>query len=199
VRLHAVEHRHRLPQRLKLLLIRLVSGRRVPDVVKTLLYRPEFFGRPMCDWTQAVMRGPSPWSVGERELFAAFTSRLNQCVFWTGAHGAVASLALKQEKRDDKLVAAVLADWRTAPLDPKLRATLGFLEKLTLTPADVRAADLTPLRAAGVSDDAIEDAINACVLFNIYDRLADSLSFHLPGPDGYAASGRSLMKRGYLI
>jgi len=58
-----------------------VSMRRVPDVVKTLFYRPEFFGGPMCDWTQAVMRGPSPWSVGERELFAAFTSRLNQCLF----------------------------------------------------------------------------------------------------------------------
>ena len=81
MRLHAVEHGHRLPQRLKLVLIRLVSMRRVPDVVKTLFYRPEFFGGPMCDWTQPVMRGPSPWSVGERELVAAFTSRLNQCLF----------------------------------------------------------------------------------------------------------------------
>ena len=97
------------------------------------------------------------------------------------------------------MVAAVLADWRTAPLDPKLRATLGFLEKLTLTPAAVRPADLAPLRAAGVSDEAIEDAIHACVLFNIYDRLADSMNWHLPGPEGYAASGRNLMKRGYLI
>lgn len=81
MRLRRVEHGHRLAQRLKLILIGLVSRRRVPDVVKTLLYRPEFFGRPMCEWTQAVMRGPSPWSVGERELFAAFTSRLNQCPF----------------------------------------------------------------------------------------------------------------------
>ncbi|HLZ45701.1 MAG TPA: hypothetical protein VKQ05_08485 [Gemmatimonadales bacterium] len=81
MRVRAVEHGHRLSQKLKLALIRLVSRRRVPDVVKTLLYRPEFFGRGQCEWTQAVMRGPSDWSIGERELFAAFTSKLNQCVF----------------------------------------------------------------------------------------------------------------------
>lgn len=93
----------------------------------------------------------------------------------------------------------MLADWRTAPVDPKLRATLGFLEKLTVSPADLRPADLAPLRAAGVDDEGIEDAIQVCVLFNIYDRMADALEFHLPGPDGYAASGRSLMQRGYLL
>ena len=93
----------------------------------------------------------------------------------------------------------MLADWRTAPIDPKLRATLGFLEKLTLVPTDVRPADVELLRAAGVSDEGIEDAIQVCVLFNIYDRLADSMDWHLPGPDGYAASGHNLMKRGYLI
>ena len=81
MRLRRVEHGHRLGEKLKLILIRIVGRRRVPDVVKTILYRPELWGRPMSDWTQAVMRGPSGWSVGERELFAAFTSRLNQCVF----------------------------------------------------------------------------------------------------------------------
>ncbi len=81
MRVAAVEHRHRFAQKLKLGLIRLLSRRPVPDVVKTLMYRPEFFGRPQCEWTQAVMRGPSEWSIGERELFAAFTSRLNHCVF----------------------------------------------------------------------------------------------------------------------
>jgi len=93
----------------------------------------------------------------------------------------------------------VLANWRTAPLDPKLRAALGFLEKLTLAPTEVRPADLAPLRAAGVSDEAVEDAIQACVLFNIYDRLADAMKWYLPGADGYTASGRSLMKRGYRL
>jgi hypothetical protein len=81
MRLRVVEHGHRLPQKLILGMIRLMNGRRAPDIVRTLFYRPEFLGRPMSAWTQAVMRGPSEWSVAERELFAAFTSKLNQCVF----------------------------------------------------------------------------------------------------------------------
>ena len=51
------------------------------DVVKTMLYRPRVFGLPFTRVLHPVMRGPSPWTVGERELFAAYTSRLNQCPF----------------------------------------------------------------------------------------------------------------------
>ena len=50
-------------------------------VLKTINYRPELFGRPFSDALDRALRGPSEWSTGERELFAAFTSRLNQCVF----------------------------------------------------------------------------------------------------------------------
>ena len=52
-----------------------------PGVIRTLRYRKEFFGQPVSELTQQVMRGPSEWTVGEREMFAAFVSRLNQCVF----------------------------------------------------------------------------------------------------------------------
>jgi hypothetical protein len=81
MRLQVVEHGTSLGEKAKLLLIRVLMRRRVPDVVRTLVHRADFFGNHMTQWTQAVMRGPSVWSVGERELFAAFTSRLNQCVF----------------------------------------------------------------------------------------------------------------------
>ena len=76
-----MERGERLANRVKYALIRIVSGFRAPDVVRTLAYRKAFFGEPHTIHTQAVMRGPSLWTVGERELFAAFVSRLNQCLF----------------------------------------------------------------------------------------------------------------------
>jgi hypothetical protein len=53
----------------------------VLDVVKTLYYRPEFFGRAFSSLTHVLLRGKSDWSVGERELFAAYTAYLNKCPF----------------------------------------------------------------------------------------------------------------------
>jgi hypothetical protein len=81
MRLGNVERGDRLKVKLLFALIRLVSGFRAPDVMRTLRYRRQFFGEPHSSHTHAVMRGPSEWSIGERELFAAFVSRINQCHF----------------------------------------------------------------------------------------------------------------------
>jgi hypothetical protein len=56
-------------------------GREPSGVLRTLYYRPELFGRPFSDALDLAMRGPSDWSAGERELFGAFVSSLNQCPF----------------------------------------------------------------------------------------------------------------------
>ena len=75
MRLSVLDHEHTGRARLFLY----VLGRRAPDYLKTLMYRPEFFGREFGAISHEVLRGPSPWSVAEREIFAAYTSRLNQC------------------------------------------------------------------------------------------------------------------------
>lgn len=93
---------------------------------------------------------------------------------------------------------AVLDDWRSAPVEPKLRAALAFVEKLTLDPAAVGPTDVAPMRAQGISDGAIEDAIHACVLFNVYDRLADAFEFDIPDDHAFAMGATMLLKRGYL-
>ena len=80
MRLRKVHAGHRLRDKAMLGIMRIAMGH-APGVVRTLLYRKEFFGRAFSELTQQVMRGPSPWTVGEREIFAAFVSRLNQCVF----------------------------------------------------------------------------------------------------------------------
>jgi hypothetical protein len=80
MRLQKVHAGHGLRDRAMLGMMRLMMGH-APGVVRTLMYRKEFFGKPWTALTQQVMRGPSPWTPGEREIFAAFVSRLNQCVF----------------------------------------------------------------------------------------------------------------------
>jgi hypothetical protein len=81
MRLAILDRGHRLGTRLFLRMVRLMSRKEPPDVVKTLYYRPEFYGAAYSSLLNDVMRGPGEWPIGERELFAAFTSRLNQCPF----------------------------------------------------------------------------------------------------------------------
>jgi uncharacterized peroxidase-related enzyme len=99
----------------------------------------------------------------------------------------------------EELVQAVLTDWRTAPVDERLRATLGFLEKLTLRPGEVGPSDVAPLRAAGLSDRAVEDAIQVCALFNVLDRMADSLDFAIPSAEGFKRGASALLRFGYRL
>jgi hypothetical protein len=82
VRLERPEAGQRLAHRWKLRLIGLVLGGRAPDVLQLLHYHPDQFGRPFAAWTHEAMCGSvGRWSRGERELFAAFVSSLNHCLF----------------------------------------------------------------------------------------------------------------------
>lgn len=100
---------------------------------------------------------------------------------------------------DEAVVQAVLTDHRTAPIPERLRAMLGFLEKLTLRPAEVGPDDMVPLRAAGLTDEEIEDAIHVCANFNVINRVADSLGFDTTTREGYDGSARMLLKDGYKL
>jgi uncharacterized peroxidase-related enzyme len=96
-----------------------------------------------------------------------------------------------------ELVHAVLEDYKTAPIDERLRATFAFLEKLTLTPEAVGTDDAAALRSAGLSDDAIDEAIYVCFCFNVMDRVADALGFRLSDAKGLKWAARILLGPGY--
>jgi alkylhydroperoxidase family enzyme len=190
MRLTILDQGHRLRTKALLALIRLVSRQPVVDAVKLALYRPEFYGAgPL---THEAMRGPSAWSIGDRELMAAFVSKANKTQFCIAAHSATSGLWYG----DHAKVAATLADLETAPIDEPLRATLRILGKLTrehsVDPNDIRAA-----LAKGVSPEQLEDALAVCLAFNITDRLADAFDFSVASPEAMNAGAQYLLKRGY--
>ena len=84
-------------------------------------------------------------------------------------------------------------------MDEKLRATLGFLEKLTLRPAELGPADAEAVRAAGVTDEALVDAIHVAALFNMIVRMADSLHWDVPPYEALLANAEGMLARGYEL
>ncbi len=95
-------------------------------------------------------------------------------------------------------MARILADFRTAPIDEKVRATLELLETFTLHPEQMSADRVCMALAAGVTREAVRDAFYVAFLFNTYDRLADTLGWELPDQSYYAKAGPFLLKKGYL-
>ena len=93
----------------------------------------------------------------------------------------------------------MLDDYTTAPIDEKLRATLGLLKKMTLDHGNLAADDVRTVMRAGVSKQAIQDALEVAFLFNIYDRLADAMGWDVPARASgyYQLSARRLLKHGY--
>jgi uncharacterized peroxidase-related enzyme len=192
MRLDILNRGYRPGTKLLFAVIRLFSGHPVPDAAKLVFYRPDFYGTRAKEFTHEAMRGPSAWSVGDRELMAAYVSKLNESAFCIGAHTATA----RQAYQDGPRVAAVLADLESAPVEEPLRATLRMLGKLT-TEEKLGAEDMREVLAAGVSPQQVEDALAVCAAFNTTDRLADAFGFEVLSPEGFEAGAKYLLKRGY--
>ena len=192
MRIRILENGHGFGTKALFALIRTVSRQPVLDVVKLVKYRADFFGEPMSRVTHDAMRGPSLWSVGDRELMAAFISKTNQCEFCIKAHSAVAQRAYG----DGKKVSASLSDLDPAAIEEPLRATLLMVGKLTREHT-VNADDMRAVLAAGASRQQIEDALAVCFSFNVIGRLADAFGFFVPGPEAFEAGAKYLLARGY--
>lgn len=190
MRITILDSGHSFATKILFAVLRAFLRQPVPDAVKLVTYRPDFYGTSARQLTHEAMRGPSAWSVGDRELMAAFVAQANACEFCIQAHTATAAGAY----RDEAKVAAVLADLDTAPIGEPLRATLRMLRQLTREHA-VDADDMRAVLAAGVSREQVEDALGVCLAFNVTARLADAFGFLvLPASE---AGTKYLLAHGY--
>lgn len=182
------------PFRTKLLfsVIHLFSRQPLPDAARLTFYRPDFYGSYSKTLTHEAMRGPSAWSVAERELMAAYISKMNDCPFCIGAHTATAAEASGNEG----MVAATLADLEAAPISEGLRATLRMLGQLTRD-GHLSTEDMRAVLATGVSRTQVEDALAVCYAFNVTNRLANAFGFDMMTTEGFQAGAKYLLRRGY--
>jgi len=192
MRLPEIDRGDDFTNRLLIGFISIVSGMRLPDAARVAFYHKNFFGAPMGAWTQATMRSPCTWSIGERELMAAMVAKWNSCAFCVGAHGAVAAKTMERP-----LVDAVLADFRSAPISRTLKGALAFLEIMTLRPIELSGEHAREALRSGVTAEALKDAIAVGTLFNIITRYADALDFAMPSAKEFDRAAGMLLKRGY--
>lgn len=150
--------------------------------------------RPLGVLTEAAMRGPSPFTQGQRELIAAYVSRLNACTYCHGTHLGVAEACGVAPD----LITALLADIETAQLEPRMKPILRYARKLTLSPARMTEADAASVYDVGWGDDALYSTVLVTALFNFYNRLVDGVGLNLP--DGYLPeAAKRLSTKGYDV
>ncbi|MGX7826129.1 carboxymuconolactone decarboxylase family protein [Actinokineospora sp. 24-640] len=147
---------------------------------------------PLLSYHETVMRGPSPFTLGERELIAAYVSGVNACAYCHGVHTQTAQSFGVPEG----LLADALSDLDASAVDDKLKPVLRYVGKLTRTPSRVTPDDARAVFAAGWDEKALHDAVMVCALFNFMNRMVEG---HGIAADSayYAESGKRLHDIGY--
>lgn len=125
-----------------------------------------------------VMYAPRGLPRADRELATAVVSMANGCVYCTAVHARRFADLTKRPEAMQRL----LDEGPAAETDPRRRAVADFAEKLTREPGAVGAADLAPLRAAGLDDLQILDLTHAVAMFANANRLMQSLGDSEPPP-----------------
>jgi uncharacterized peroxidase-related enzyme len=153
--------------------------------------RPDYY-RPWMDMVETLMRGPSPLTVGQRELIAAWTSKLGECPYCYGGHQAAAALlGYSQELLD-----TMIDDVDVAGIEAEMKPLLKYVRKVALEPYKLVQADADAVFAAGWDERALHDAIAVCCTFAFMNRLVLGHGIEAI-PEKFEARGRQHVEKGY--
>jgi uncharacterized peroxidase-related enzyme len=162
----------------------------VPDILKM---NPQA-GKALIEMHEAIMRGPSALTPGQRELISAYVSGLNKCQYCYGVHSHTA------KAYDDIPGAAVdrmVDNLETAGFDEKIKPILRFARKLTEAPSSITDADAQAVFDAGWDEQALHDAAMVVCCFNFMNRLLEAHGVH--GNEAmFRERGPMLKQHGYL-
>lgn len=165
------------------------KGASLLDLFKTF---PET-NEPLIRFHEILLRGPSPFTEGERELIAAYVSGLNHCRYCHGVHVATAELLGTPKS----VVLDALEDIDASGVDEKMKPVLRYARKLTMQPSEVTQSDADMIFAAGWNELALYHTVAVTALFNFMNRLVEGMGIELD-PSYVKPASERLAKGGYL-
>ena len=166
-----------------------------PGIRALFQFRPET-AKPLTELADALLRGPSSLSRGERELIAAFVSSRNHCRYCTGTHSAYAAAQLVGGAA---LVAAVQAAPETAAVSAKVRALLAIAGQVQESGRSVTQETVAAAKREGATDQEIHDTVLIAAAFCMYNRYVDGLAtVPLDDDAAYAAMAPHIVEHGYV-
>lgn len=127
--------------------------------------------RRIHEFAHLLMRGPSPFTEGERELIAAFVSTLNGCDYCRDSHSSVA-------ERFGISAASIregIEDIESSSLPRRLKPILRYCRVLNETPDGVEQAHVDEILDEGWGENAVYHAALVCGFFNLMNRWVDGL------------------------
>lgn len=154
---------------------------------------PEIY-KAWSEMSEALMNGSSPLSQADRELILAWAAAVADCAFVYIAHSEVAYA----RGVPDGLIAAMLADFDSAPIEPKLRPLLAFVAKLMVAPGAIQQADADVVFAAGWSEKALHDAIAVTARAAFMQRLVQGHGFIPMGREESKKRAQERIRHGYV-
>lgn len=167
---------------------------KLPGIVGLIFYKRST-AKGTGNLGQAALRGPSPLTVAERELIAAYVSSLNECNFCADSHGAVVTELLKD---NGNTVSCAINNTVTTSISPMMRALLNIARKVQQSGRAVTLEDLQAARDLGASDEAIHDTVYVAAAFCFFNRYVDGLkTVPMRTKEDYVEPARMLIKFGY--
>lgn len=169
------------------------TGINQPGIVELLFYKGTT-GKALSNLAETLLRGPSGLSAGERELIAAYVSKLNDCDFCHDSHSAAASTHLDDQ---GKTITCLVADPESAPVTDKMKYLLKIAAKVQKSGKAVCQEDVDLAMQHGATDQDVHDAVLVAAAFCMYNRYVDGLGTIPAKKEQYPEMGRRLAKKGY--
>jgi uncharacterized peroxidase-related enzyme len=164
-----------------------------PGIISAMLKYPETAKHLNALANSLLCVETQTFSKKEREIVASYVSFLNECVFCSESHGAVADVHAQQTGYASGI-------WSNpGSADERLRSLLTIANKVQRDARSVTRADVEAAISLGYTEHDVHDAVLISAAFCMYNRYVDGLGTFAPprGDASYKMIGSMLAEKGY--